>query len=181
MTDTKLSATLEERMHLSLSGDKRAYASVLHDTTDMLRPYLARRLNHADDIEDVLQEILVSIHKARHTYDAKRPYKPWVFAIARFRLADYLRTHYNDKLRAASELSDNDASYDVTKETFTYESVKGEIEQLPKKQAMILQLIHEEGYTAKEVAQKVGMKESAVKVSAHRAYKVLKKRLGDNY
>jgi RNA polymerase sigma-70 factor (ECF subfamily) len=48
---------------------------------------------------------------------------------------------------------------------------------LPGKQPVILHLIHAEGYTAKEVAAKIGMKESAVKVAAHRAYKVLKKRL----
>ena len=37
--------------------------------------------------------------------------------------------------------------------------------------------MHQEGYTAKEVAEKIGMNESAVKVAAHRAYKVLRKRL----
>ena len=37
-----------------------------------------------------------------------------------------------------------------------------------------------EGYTAKEVGAKLGMKESAVKVAAHRAYKKLRERLGKN-
>jgi RNA polymerase sigma-70 factor, ECF subfamily len=171
---------LEERMRLALAGDKRAYSSVLQETARLLRPYLARRLNLTSDVDDVLQDILVSIHKSRHTYDSKRPYLPWVFAIAKFRLADYLRGHYHDKLRHAAELSDTDAMYDVTNSSFTYESIKGEIEQLPQKQAIILQLMHEEGYTAREVADKVGMKESAVKVAAHRAYKVLKEKLGDS-
>ena len=42
---------------------------------------------------------------------------------------------------------------------------------------MILRLMHQEGYTAKEVAEKIGMNESAVKVAAHRAYKVLRQKL----
>jgi len=45
------------------------------------------------------------------------------------------------------------------------------------KQATILQLMHAQGFTAKQVAAKMGMNESAVKVSAHRAYKVLKQKL----
>jgi RNA polymerase sigma-70 factor (ECF subfamily) len=59
----------------------------------------------------------------------------------------------------------------------SYESISGEVQKLPEKQALILQLMHQEGYTAKEVAEKIGMNESAVKVAAHRAYKVLRERL----
>jgi RNA polymerase sigma-70 factor (ECF subfamily) len=51
------------------------------------------------------------------------------------------------------------------------------VQRLPEKQALILQLMHQEGYTAKEVAEKIGMTESAVKVAAHRAYKILRERL----
>lgn len=168
-------------MELALAGDQKAYAAVLHETARLLRPYLLKRMNRPQDAEDLLQEILVSIHKARHTYDKSRPYLPWAMAIAKFRHTDYLRKHYADRLRNAEELTGFE-EYDVTDVTnsgIAYESIKEEISLLPKKQAVILQMIHEEGYTAKEVAQRIGMKESAVKVAAHRAYKVLKKRLGD--
>lgn len=164
----------------ALAGDKRAYAIALEQTAALLRPYLAKRMSNLNAIEDVLQEILISIHKARHTYDGGRPYLPWVFAIANYRLKDYLRTYYADRLRHAAELTEahNISASDVTESNFTYESIKEEIQRLPGKQPMILYLIHGEGYTAKEVAAKIGMTESAVKVTAHRAYKVLKKRLG---
>jgi RNA polymerase sigma-70 factor (ECF subfamily) len=52
-----------------------------------------------------------------------------------------------------------------------------EVQKLPEKQATIIRLMHQEGYTAKEVAAKMGMNESAVKVAAHRVYKMLRKRL----
>ena len=51
--------------------------------------------------------------------------------------------------------------------------------RLPEKRATILHLIHTEGYTAREVAERIGMKESAVKVAVHRAYKVLKQKLAE--
>jgi RNA polymerase sigma-70 factor (ECF subfamily) len=138
-----------------------------------------RRLSFTNEVEDLLQEILISIHKARHTYDGNRPYKPWVYAIAKFRLQDYLRAHYSDQLHHAIELSEVEESLSehVTETAINYESISGEVKKLPEKQATILRLMHQEGYTAKEVAEKMGMKESAVKVAAHRAYKILRNKL----
>ena len=166
-------------MQLAQAGDKRAYADLLQETSRFLRPYLTKRLSIASDVEDLLQEILISIHKARHTYDGKRPYKPWVYAIAYFRLQDYLRTYYADQLRSASELStvEDFLPQPVTNSDFSYESISEVVNQLPDKQAAILQMMHQEGFTAKEVAMKTGMKESAVKVTAYRAYKILREKL----
>lgn len=170
---------LEVLMRRSLSGDKHAYADLLRETARLLRPFLSKRLSFDSEVDDLLQEILISIHKARHTYDGMRPYKPWAYAIAKFRLQDYLREHYADHLRHAVELSEveNDLHEDVTESAISYESISGEIHKLPEKQVTILRMMHQEGYTAKEVATMMGMNESAVKVAAHRAYKILRKKL----
>lgn len=166
-------------MRLSLAGDKRAYAALLQETTRLLRPFLSKRLSFANEVDDLLQEILISIHKARHTYDGQRSYKPWAYAIAKFRLQDHLRMHYADQLRHAVDFDEMEESLpdDVTETEFNYESISAEVEKLPEKQATILRLMHQDGYTAKEVAAKMGMNESAVKVAAHRAYKVLREKL----
>ncbi len=166
-------------MRQSLGGDKRAYAELLRETARFLRPFLSRRLSFDSEIDDLLQEILISIHKARHTYDGQRPYKPWAYAIAKFRLQDYLRMHYADRLRHAEELTGTEENLqeDVTESGISYESISVEVEKLPEKQATILRLMHQEGYTTKEVAAKMGMSESAVKVAAHRAYKILRQKL----
>ena len=170
---------LEELMRKSLGGDKLAYAELLRETARFLRPFLSKRLSFDSEVDDLMQEILISIHKARHTYDGQRPYKPWVYAIARFRLQDYLRMHYADHLRHAEELTgmEKNLQEDVTESGISYESISAEVEKLPERQAAILRLMHQEGYTAKEVAAKLGMTESAVKVAAHRAYKVLRQKL----
>jgi RNA polymerase sigma-70 factor (ECF subfamily) len=169
----------EALMRQSLAGDQRAYAALLQETSRFLRPFLAKRLSFTNEVDDLLQEILLSIHKARHTYDGNRPYKPWAYAIAKFRLQDYLRAHYSDQLHHAVDLSELEDSLHehVTGSAISYESISGEIQKLPEKQATILQMMHQEGYTAKEVAEKMGMNESAVKVAAHRAYKILRNKL----
>ena len=177
MTDDK--QTLEELMRLALSGDRQSYSQVLAASSRLLRPYLGKRVNNHSEVEDILQEILISIHKARHTYDGKRPYKPWLFAIAKFRLTDHFRKIYSDHLRYAENIEDNENNFtsNVTEIQFSYESIKEEINNLSGKQSQILHLMHSEGHTAKEVAKKMNMKESAVKVAAHRAYKVLREKL----
>lgn len=170
---------LESLMKRALEGDERAYGELLGESARLLRAYISRRIGVRADAEDVVQEILLSIHKARHTYDGTRPYAPWMFAIARYRLQDYLRIHYADRLRQAVPLEEAEIIPDrhVTFQDNTYESLKGEFKHLPDKQAMILTLMHEQGYTAREVAGRIGMKESAVKVAAHRAYKQLRRKL----
>jgi RNA polymerase sigma-70 factor (ECF subfamily) len=156
-----------------------AYAQLLREVARLLRPFLARRLVVESEVDDLLQEILISVHKARHTYDGNRPYKPWLFSIAKFRLNDYLRSHYADQLRQAVDISELEEVLPerVTEPELTYESISGEIQRLPERQANILKLIHHDGYTAKEVAARLGMTESAVKVAAHRAYKILREKL----
>lgn len=170
---------LDTLMRQSLAGDQRAYAALLREISRLLRPFLAKRLSFTNEVDDLLQEILISIHKARHTYDGNRPCKPWVYAIAKFRLQDHLRAHYSDQLHHADDLSEWEdfLHSDVTETAISYESISGEVEKLPEKQATILRLMHQEGYTAKQVAEMTGMKESAVKVAAHRAYRILRGKL----
>lgn len=175
----KITKSLETLMRQALDGDKCAYSDLLRETAHFLRPFLQQKLSSRNDVDDLLQEILLSIHKARHTYNDLRPYKPWAYAIAKFRLLDYLRTRYADHLRFAIEISEVENSLYgcVTEPRISYESINGEIFKLSEKQALILQMMHQEGYTTKEVAGKIGMTETAVKVAAHRAYKALKRQL----
>lgn len=167
-----------------LAGDSRAYGELLEESERIVRSYLFKRIKNFHDIDDVIQDILLSIHKARHTYDGNRPYEPWLYAIANYRLQDYLRKHYADPLRFAGEITEVEAisaenitSYDVTKTGISYEEISGEVEKLKGKQPQILRMLHKDGHTIKEVAEKINMNESAVKVAAHRAYKVLRKKL----
>jgi len=85
-------------MRQSLAGNQRAYAYLAQKTSRLLRPFLAKRLSFGNEVDDLIQEILISIHKARHTYDGNRPLQAVAFAIAKFRLQDFLRTHYSDQL-----------------------------------------------------------------------------------
>lgn len=168
----------EKLMAAAQKGDARAYRQLLTDLEPPIRRMIARKVPAAD-VEDVVQEVLVSIHKARHTFDGTRALMPWVFAIARFRLTDYLRQHYAAMKHVHVDI---DGMHEflaepVTESTELSEDMDGALKSLPQRQQQILALMHTQGYTAKEVGVRLGMKESAVKVAAHRAYKQMKTRL----
>ncbi|MFT6259226.1 MAG: RNA polymerase sigma-70 factor (ECF subfamily) [Rickettsiales bacterium] len=169
---------LMDLMIAGIAGDKSAYTEFLTKITLKLRFSVARKITSAD-VEDVIQEILISIHKARHTYDGQRPIMPWIMAIANFRITDYLRKHYSQMRHKTTNIADlENILADVTNDDVSDE-YKGELlVDADGKNKRILTMLHIEGYTAKEVAAKIGMGESAVKVAAHRAIKKIRIKLG---
>ena len=171
---------LEQQMQAALAGDKAAYEMVLKTIRNRLNICLSRKLapNHRDD---VIQEILLSVHKSRHTYDNTRPLMPWVMAIANFRLQDFWRRHYGHGFNDMADIDDsvNILSTDETKSMDSHEDIKRVLATLPPKQREILDLMYGQDKSVQEVATQLKMSLSAVKVAAHRSYKVLRKRLND--
>lgn len=168
----------ETLMQAAQCGDKQAYAKLLSGITPLIRSFLHRRLGPRDDNQDVLQEVLLAIHKASHTYNTDRPFKPWMFAIADFKVKDYLRAHYrkNAHTHVDFDEAENLIADPVTLGPSSGEQLHEALSVLPEKQQTIVRLMKIEGYTASEVASQMDMSESAVKVSAHRAYKILKEK-----
>ena len=178
MTDEKPELNL--LMAAAQQGDKSAYRELLQHVSGMLRGYVSKRLSDKDSVEDVVQEVLMAVHKARHTYHADRPFEPWMFAIAHFKLQDHLRGYYKHGKNNES-FEDYHSPSDETEENVTFSDLTGEslddaLGVLNEKQRNIIIKTRVEGYTNKEVAQQLNMTETAVKVAGHRALKKLKER-----
>jgi len=169
---------LSDLLRAGLAGEQLEYAKFLSQITPMLRRMVGRKLA-SSDAEDVVQEILISIHKARHTFDGERPIMPWLASIANFRITDHLRKHYAQMRHQTSDIADyENILSDVTNDTPESESLDELLEGVPEKDKKILNLMHVEGYTAKEVGKQMNMNESAVKVAAHRAIKKIREKFG---
>ena len=93
MTSTE--KELKALMLASQEGDAASHRMLLERLSRHLRAYYKRRLGHigrgAAEAEDLLQEAVLAIHVQRHTYDPAEPFTPWVHAIARYKLIDFLR------------------------------------------------------------------------------------------
>src|SRR5438552_13330629 len=64
-------------------GDREAYDELLTDMAPPLLRFLRRRIADAHELEDVFQDTLMAVHRARHTYDPSRPFEPWIVRVSR--------------------------------------------------------------------------------------------------
>ncbi|MEZ0226375.1 MAG: sigma-70 family RNA polymerase sigma factor [Alphaproteobacteria bacterium] len=158
-------------------GDSRAYKQLLTDITPALKGFLRTRFFSPSHIDDIIQEVLLGIHTARHTYNPEQPFKNWMYGIARHKMIDYMRKLGRQN---ANEINDEELETflaDKTnnpEEALSSKDVEKALTKLPDKQRQILLLVKVEGYSMAETAKKLGMTETAVKVTAHRAYKKMK-------
>jgi RNA polymerase sigma-70 factor (ECF subfamily) len=161
-------------MRSALGGDARAYRDLLQSLRPWLLAYFGRRLR-GGDIEDLVQMTLMSLHEKRHTYDPQSPFVPWIAAVARHKLIDYVR---KAKRRVHVELTDDLGLDDGLSNDLAHRDVAILLAQLPKDQAQFISLQKLEGFTAEEVAQKTSKNTSAVKVSIFRGMKKLQALVG---
>jgi RNA polymerase sigma factor (sigma-70 family) len=158
-----------------LDGDADAYRSFLQALTRHLRGFLRKRIPHLhDDIEDLVQEILLAVHNARHTYRPDEPLTAWLHAIARYKLMDFFRSRarresLNDPLDDWAEL----LAYTDDEPARTRHDIGKLLERLPDKQRLPIVHVKLEGLSVTETARITGLSESAVKVGVHRGLKAL--------
>jgi RNA polymerase sigma-70 factor (ECF subfamily) len=163
-----------------LAGDAAQYRAFLEGLTGHMRAYLRRRLPKAqDDVEDILQETLLAVHNARHTYREGQPLTAWLHAIARYKLMDFFRAHArrealhdpfddeHERIFAASDDEPANARRDI--------GVL--LETLPDRHRLPIVFVKLQGLSVAEASLASGMSESAIKVGVHRGLKALAARL----
>lgn len=165
-------------MLAGLDGDEAAYKTVLTRLNGFLRAYFKRQLARIGrgptDAEDLVQETLIALHTRRHTYDRSQPITPWVYAIARYRLIDYLRRSKSSVLdlpieeEAEEVLADDDQSAVDSRL-----DLKTIMADLAPKTRQAIQYVKVDGLSVREAASRLGMSESAIKVSVHRGLKAM--------
>jgi len=91
----ELEQRLKPMMLMGLAGDFSAQRQLLQLCAERLRDYYRRRLPDREfDVEDLVQESLIALHQRRASYDTQQPFTAWLHAIARYKLADHLRSQY---------------------------------------------------------------------------------------
>lgn len=164
-------------MRLAQGGDASAYRRLLNEITPAIKSFLRTRFFHHDHVEDILQEILLAIHAARHTYRPEQPFQHWMYGIARHKMIDYFRRQMR---KNTNEVNDEELvtfledPANNPEDALVREDIDKALQKLPRKQRAVVLLTKVEGYSMAEVAAKMGMSEAAVKVTAHRGYQKLK-------
>ncbi len=160
-------------------GDREAYRQLLEAITPYLRALVARQVRRREDLEDTVQDILLTVHAVRHTYDPARPFGPWLVAIANRRVIDGLRRR--------GRLDQRETAMETELETFAAPEtnlvedadearrLREAIGCLPAGQREAIRMLKLEEMSLKEAAAASGTSVAALKVATHRALKALRK------
>ena len=160
------------------NGNGIAYEELLTRVAGVVQAFVRKRVGEAAWSDDVVQECLVALHRARHTYDTTRPFAPWLYAIAQNRLVDALRVQRRRLLREIQpELTPEPAHRAVQERDAVLADVRRAVAGLPDNQRQVIELLKFEELSVAEVADRLGMTESNVKVTAHRGYRALRRRI----
>ncbi len=164
-------------MAASQHGDRVAYEALLQGLGHVVTLYVRRRVGAVHWVEDVVQDVLLSVHKARHTWNPERPFAPWFYAVLQSRMIDAIRRH---KRTAAWEEPMDVAppvvwSATAEADTIARSDLAEAMRLLSPAQRLVIERLKLDEMSVRDVARQTGMSESNVKVTAHRGYVALKR------
>lgn len=142
-----------------------------------LRKFIARRIQNQADVDDVLQEILIKIHRSADRLNDENNLFAWVYAIARNAIVD----HYRKQRPTTSLDGDIDNPTDLAEEPPEADAL-GEIADclrpflghVPEKYRDAIVHTDLEGMTQGDLAQRLGLSVSGAKSRVQRAREHLK-------
>jgi RNA polymerase sigma-70 factor (ECF subfamily) len=165
-------------------GDSAAYTELLTTITPRIRRVVLRERAFAGlaEVDDLVQDVLLSVHSVRATYDAGRPFEPWLLAIVRHRLADGARRYARTTAREISWDHDDvtfgtGEANEETAEIGDARALRAAVRALPDGQREAIELLKLEELSLKEASSKSGTSVGALKVATHRAVRALRRTL----
>jgi RNA polymerase sigma-70 factor (ECF subfamily) len=168
-----------EWMRAAQQGDAGLYERLLRDVLPLVRAMLRRSGVPATDVEDIAQDVLLTVHRVRHTFDPARPFRPWLAAIVTRRRIDSLRR----RIRIGRiEVSDPGAveTWEGAGANDELDGVRagaevGEMLQvLPARQRAAIEAVKLRELSLEQAAAESGQTVGALKVNVHRALKTLR-------
>lgn len=161
----------------SQAGDQNSYRELLSELFPWIQQKVRSKVFKSDDYEDIVQDTLISIHKALHTYDSSYEPAPWVFAITKRRIIDYIR-----KTGRKNDLFTENNQQAVTNHIgkANIESVREEfelLEDLPENLLRPILLTKIIGHSTSEAAQILNIKENALRTRISRGFRLIEKKL----
>nr|WP_314075064.1 sigma-70 family RNA polymerase sigma factor [uncultured Roseococcus sp.] len=183
MTDDADRTARDERwagwMQAAQQGDSRAYEQLLRECLPLLRAICRQRLREPAEVEEAVQDTLLTLHRVRHTYDPSRPFRPWLAAIADRRALDRLRSLARRRGREAElEAAEHVGVAGDAEARLLSADLREAVRELPASQRTALQLTKIEAMSLAEASERSRMSIGALKVATHRAVQSLRRKLG---
>lgn len=164
----------------SQNGDTLAYNKLLDKLEIIIKAFIQNKIVNHKDVEDIVQDSLIAIHKSIGTYKEKQKFKSWVFTIVRFKITDHLRVVINQNKNVINadiiDFIPNNESYCIDNNDMLNNALN-EL-NFTEKQIILWQKV--DGYSYKKVAYLLNKSETSVKLISHRGLKKLRNHIISN-
>lgn len=156
-------------MQQAQQGSQRAYERLLRALLPVIRAQIRKNIYDKVLVDDVIQDVLLTIHRVRHTYDANYPFLPWLMAIIRARCIDALRRQGHHQQRFVDEAILLDGLAADTEDPLSDNALQHYLQQLPPRQREMVEYVHLQENSLADAALHYQLSVSAVKSLLHRA------------
>lgn len=170
-------------MRASNAGDAAAYKQLLEGLVPFLRVIIQRGAQRVGagsaDVEDVVQEVLLAVHLKRHTWRDSEPLTPWIRAIARNKLVDSLRRRGRSAGTLPIEAVSETLAAPEQERLLSAAETSKILGMIKGRSRQVVEAIAVQGLTIRECAERLSLREGAVRVALHRGLSALARTLRD--
>lgn len=170
------------------AGDEAAFKELLDKHLGSVYAFVFQLVRDRAAAEDVAQETFIKAWRHLGRYDTERPFRTWLFAIAKNTAYDWLKKKRSIPFSAFIDDNDSGAPFEnipdpeplptefLMRADASVELVQV-ISQLPEKYRSLIALVYQEGFSLHEAAEVLGESYNTVKSRHQRGILELRKRL----
>ena len=162
-----------------VAGQAAAFSVLFARYGPRLLRVMSRGVSRPSDVQDLVQQTFLQLHRARHDFRPGAKLRPWLFTIALNLKRQYFRRagRRSEASLAQEGVPEPVAITGDPERDLRSARVRKALDGLPEAQREVIALHWFEGLSFREISEAVGASVSAVKVRAHRGYEKLRRAL----
>lgn len=164
----------------TLAGSREAYSELYETTIRDVYQTVHFLVREPSDVDDVVQEIYIQVHRSLGQFDVTRPFRPWLMGLVMRQIHAYRRKRWTHlrilkKAEQVEQAIEHDFSSEVVDKMSNLPLLES-VERLPYKlkQVVILHYLNE--YSQEEIAAILGIPLGTVKSRIHAALQKLRQK-----
>jgi RNA polymerase sigma-70 factor, ECF subfamily len=158
-------------------GSLDALGELYRQHADFLYRSVLRFCDSADEAQDVVQEVFVGLPESLARFDAARPLRPWLRAVAVRVALTHGRSGRRRMQREAASAAAETASSSTETRMHQRLTLDQALQRMPREYRDVFLLRELEGYSHADIAVLLGIAEGTSASRLHRAWKHLRKTL----
>ncbi len=170
-------------MNAYAEGDDSAFAVVYDELSPRLLGYAVRATGSTEAGKDIVQQVFLNMYRARRRFVVGSHVEPWVYAIARRLVVDWMRASGRHRLvenvDALVSVILDESPEGITQAREVEAALRLELQRVPAPMRDAFMLVRIEGLSSHDAAAILGTTAAATKLRAHRVAMRLRVQLAE--